>query len=184
MKIKLLDISIQFTNSMAEIEIHPFAAFIPQKATVLIIGTFPGREQTQADTEEEGWFYGAKRNQFWKIISAVYNTELLTKADKQNLFIKQGIGITDILLKVRRKNKNNLDENLEIIEYNDKVIKEILRKQNIITILFTSKYVGKLFSKLFPDIKDFEFLPSPSPRYARMTLAEKVKFYKEKLPQL
>ena len=168
---------------MNEIENHPFEPFIPENATVLIVGSFPGREQTQGYVDDEQWFYGAKRNQFWKIISAVYQTELLCKADKQNLFNKYGIGITDILLKVRRKNNSNLDDNLEIVEYNDKAIKEIFRKSNIKSIYFTSKFVGKHFNKLFPEIENVEFLPSPSPRYARMTKDDKTNYYKTKLPQ-
>jgi len=64
-----------------------------------------------------------------------------------------GIGITDILLKVRRKNNSNLDDNLEIIEYNDKAIKIILENSKIKSIFFTSKFVEKHFYKLFPDFK-------------------------------
>lgn len=168
---------------MNEIESHPFSPFIPDNATTLILGSFPGREQTQTESDNEQWFYGAKRNQFWKIISSVYNTDLLCKEDKQQLFKKFGIGITDILLKVRRTNNSNLDDNLEIVEYNDKAIKTILESSNIKSIFFTSKYVEKHFYKLFPDFKNAEYLPSPSPRYARMTKADKVNYYKSKLPK-
>lgn len=160
------------------IETHPFEPFIPDNATVLIIGSFPGKN-TQDD-----WYYGAKRNQFWKIISSVYNIELKSKADKQELFRKAGIGITDIILKVRRKDNGNLDTNLEIVEDNHIVIKSILEKNNIKAVYFTSKYVEKLFLNLFPEIKNTEYLPSPSPRYARMSKEEKISFYKIKLPSL
>lgn len=168
---------------MIEIEINPFPPFIPAIAKVLIIGSFPGREQTQGTIDAEQWFYGAKRNQFWKILSEVYQTELTSKAAKQNLFNKNGIGITDILLKIRRRNNSNLDNNLEIIEYNDKAICQILSQSTFSTILFTSKFVGKHFIRLFPEIKNIDFLPSPSPRYAQMKMSEKVHFYKQKLPQ-
>ncbi len=169
---------------MNEIEINPFKYFIPEKATVLIIGSFPGREQTQGINDEEQWFYGAKRNQFWKIISEVYQTELKSKAAKQNLFIQHGIGITDILLKVRRRNNSNLDDNLEILEFNDEAIRQILNQFTFSSILFTSRFVGKHFSKFFPEIRNKDYLPSPSPRYARMQMAEKIYHYKNKLPPL
>ena len=167
---------------MTAIENHPFEPFIPEHATVLIVGSFPGREQTQGNMDAEQWFYGAKRNQFWKIISAVYQTELLCKADKQNLFNKHGIGLTDILFKVRRKNNSNLDENLEIVEYNDAAIREIISKSNIKSIYFTSRFVEKHFKKQLPEINFGEYLPSPSPRYAGMNQADKIKYYKSKLP--
>jgi len=168
---------------MTAIQNHPFEPFIPEHATVLIVGSFPGREQTQGNIDAEQWFYGAKRNQFWKIISAVYQTDLLSKVDKQNLFIKHGIGLTDILFKVRRKNNSNLDENLEIVEYNDAAIREIISKSTIRSIYFTSRFVEKHFKKLLPEINFGEYLPSPSPRYAGLTQAEKIIFYKTKLPK-
>lgn len=165
------------------IEEHPFKPFIPENATVLIIGSFPGREQTQTKPNIEQWFYGAKRNQFWTIISTVYNVNLLNITEKQELFKEFGIGITDIILKARRRSNSNLDTNLEIIEFNDKAIKSILNNSNINTIFFTSKFVEKHFYKLFPEIKNAECLPSPSPRYARMSKAEKINHYKLKLPR-
>lgn len=167
---------------MSDIEINPFETFIPQNATVLIIGSFPGREQTQGIIDGEQWFYGAKRNQFWKILSEVYQIELATKSSKQNLFDHHGIGITDILLKIKRRNNSNLDDNLEIIEYNNLAIRQILNQFNFKSILFTSKFVGRHFSKLFPTIQNIDYLPSPSPRFARMSLSEKIKVYKNKLP--
>lgn len=167
---------------MNGIEINPFEPYIPNNASVLIIGSFPGREQTQVIPDSEQWFYGAKRNQFWKIISEVYQTELRSKSDKQNLFNKFGIGITDILLKVRRRENSNLDGNLEIIEYNDTAIREILLESTFKTIFFTSKFVGKHFIKLFPEIKNIDYLPSPSPRFATMKVVEKIETYKTKLP--
>ena len=168
---------------MEEIETHPFKAFIPEKVTVIIVGSFPGKEVTHKILSEEEWFYGSKRNQLWKIISGAYGTDLQTRTEKQNLFKKHGIGMVDIFLKVKRKEDNNMDSNLEIIEYNDKAIKSIIKNPSIKKIFFTSKFVEKTFLKLFPEIKIGECLPSPSPRYARMSMAEKINYYKLKLPK-
>ncbi|MGN6531438.1 MAG: uracil-DNA glycosylase family protein [Ginsengibacter sp.] len=168
---------------MEEIETHPYKAFIPKNVTAIIIGSFPGREVTHKVLTGDEWFYGAKRNQFWKIISGVYQTELITKAQKQDLFNKHGIGIVDIFLKIKRKENNNMDSNLEVIEFNDHAIKEILKNPNIKSIFFTSKFVEKAFLKLFPEIQIGQSLPSPSPRFARMSLAEKINYYKIKLPK-
>lgn len=170
-------------NNQEEIETHPFKAFIPKNVRVLIVGSFPGKEVTHKILSEDEWFYGSKRNQFWKIISGVYETNLETKAEKQNLFEKHGIGIVDIFLKVKRKGSNNMDSNLEIVKYNDEAIKEILKNKAIKTIFFTSKFVQKTFLSLFPEVKIGESLPSPSPRYAKMSLNEKINYYKLKLPE-
>lgn len=168
---------------MEEIEVHPFKAFIPKNATVIIVGSFPGKEITHKILSEDEWFYGTKRNQFWKIISGVYQIELNTKSEKQKLFTKHGIGIVDIFLRVKRKGDNNTDSNLEIVEYNDKAIKKILQNKNIQSIFFTSKFVEKSFFKLFPGTDNGKCLPSPSPRFARMSLAEKIKNYQQNLPK-
>lgn len=168
---------------MEEIEIHPFEAFIPKNTTVIIVGSFPGKEITHKILSEEEWFYGTKRNQFWKIISGVYQAELNTKSEKQRLFEKHGIGIADIFLRVKRKGNNNTDSNLEIVEYNVNAIKKNIQDKNIQSIFFTSKFVEKVFLKLFPETINGKCLPSPSPRFARMSLSEKIKIYRQNLPQ-
>ncbi len=168
---------------MEEVETHPFKAFIPENVTTIIVGSFPGREVTHKVLTEDEWFYGSKRNQFWKIISGVYETELINRKQKQNLFAKHGIGIVDIFLRIKRKGDNNMDSNLEVIEFNDKAIRIILQNPNIKSIFFTSKFVEKEFMKMFPEAKVGECLPSPSPRYARMSLQGKINDYKKKLPE-
>ena len=164
---------------MNEIEIHPFSPYIPDNAKTLIIGSFPGREQTQNATDANQWFYGARRNQFWIILSAVYNTELTTKEDKQKLFNKMGIGITDIFLRVRRKKESNSDKDLEIIENNEQALTLILQKNKINIILFTSKFVEDHFLTFFPDIKNYSCLLSPSPS-ANIPISKSSEFLKFK----
>lgn len=167
---------------MDEIETHPFKAYIPENASVVIIGSFPGREVTHKELSDDEWFYGSKRNQFWKIISGVYEIDLSSKKEKQDLFRKCGIGIADIFLKIRRTENNNMDSNLEVIEFNEKELTSIVRNPNIKKIFFTSRFVEKTFNKLFPKISIGECLPSPSPRYARMSQQDKINYYKLKLP--
>ena len=167
-----------------KIETHPFEPFIPPGIKYLIVGSFPGKGQTEVDVHSNYWFYGAKRNTFWKILEAVYNVSLEDKKSKQDLFIKTKMGIADIILKAVRKNNTNSDINLDIIEFNDIAIKQILESKNIITIFFTSKFVEKLFKKIFPQVCDTVVLPSPSPRFARMRLQEKINIYKSHLPTL
>lgn len=167
---------------MAEIETHPHKPFVPTKAEVLIVGTFPGKHNSSVQGKDE-WFYASKRNQFWNIIGGVYNVELHSTEEKKNLFTKHKIAIGDIFLKIRRKEDNNSDSSLEVIEYNDKALEVILKENEFSSILFTSKFVEKEFLKLFPHIKNGECLPSPSPRYARMSLSEKIDYYKNKLPE-
>ncbi len=126
----------------------------------------------------------SKANLFWKIIEQVYKTSLQGTTSKQNLFLKAKIGIVDIILKAIRTKNKNADTNLKIVELNYKAIKEIKSCNHIKTIYFTSKFVEKLFRKLFPDVNNTIVLPSPSPRYARISLPEKIKIYKKLMPKI
>lgn len=143
-------------------EEHPFKPFVPKNARILIIGSFPGMDQVKNKANSEEWFYTAKDNQFWTIISAVYENKLLTTESKKMLFEKEGIGITDIFLKIKRKVKSNLDKHLIVVEYNDQEIKAILESGKFDLILFTSRYVEKHFKIKFPEVSNSIALPSPS----------------------
>ena len=165
------------------IEFHPYETFVPANASVLIVGSFPGIRQTRKLNNFEEWFYSAERNQFWKIIEAVYKTSLQTINDRKQIFTEKGIAITDIILSASRRKEGNLDEDLCDVEFNKKAIRKILENPNIKKVFFTSKFVEKHFKELFPAYKNVEYLPSPSPRYARISLKEKIEVYKDKLPE-
>lgn len=167
---------------MSEIEVHPHKLFVPDNATVLILGTFPGKNNISVEGLDE-WFYATKRNQFWNIIQEVYNKSLTTTKEKKQLFSEKGIAIGDIFLKIKRTENNNSDSSLEVVEYNDKALKKIIESNNFKAIYCTSQFVEKEFKKLFPNMKIVESLPSPSPRAARMSLPEKIASYKMKLPE-
>lgn len=164
-----------------EIEIHPHQPFIPDPIHQLILGSFPGRPATLTTNKSDQWFYAAKRNQFWKIMAGVFGTPLPDQRAKEKLFTEQGIGMTDILWKIHRKKASNLDQDLEIIAFNQQAIEQILNAHPDIQVFFTSAFVEKHFRKLFPAFNATCRLPSPSPRYARLSLQEKIKQYKQLL---
>jgi len=136
------------------------------------------------------WFYANGRNQFWPIMQEVYRLELKTKKQKQELFVKLKMALADIILSCERRNNSNLDMILFNITNNTQVIKDILTKNKIKKIFFTSRYVESLFGKVFKDVNqvtneiELIYLPSPSPRYAAMSREEKIERYKELLPKL
>jgi len=165
------------------VERHPFTAFIPKKIRCLILGSFPGKEQTRGALDENAWFYGAPLNQFWRILAKAYGRELKTRADKQALFEEAGIGITDIFKSAIRTSGSNLDENLQIEEYNWDVVATILTKHKP-QVFCTSRFVEKEFKKQFPAYPAVDVLPSPSPRYFKLTIEQKAAVYKQKLPPL
>jgi hypoxanthine-DNA glycosylase len=175
------------------IETHPFGIFVPPAPRFLILGSFPGRQAlkgTSATDDSCDWFYGTKRNQFWPILEEVYGLELDGRAKRQELLTRLGIAMADIIYQCERRAGNNLDSNLTVITYNTGAIEELLSQHAIREVLFSSRFVEKTFKKLFGDIPNkcqsmrMFTLPSPSPRYAQMSRQDKVRKYRELLPNL
>jgi len=175
------------------IEIHPFDEFVPQNCKFLLLGSFVGRQAFRGSPDYDhsyDWYYGTRKNQFWPILEQVYGIPLGDKNSKQALFFKLKMAITDIVKQCERKEGNNLDTNLFNILYNVEAIRKILESYGIKKIYFTSRFVEKRFKSQFKDILkrypdiDLVTLPSPSPRYARISKEQKISLYRELLPIL
>jgi hypoxanthine-DNA glycosylase len=167
------------------LETHPFGDFVPNNPKYLLLGSF-----TTKPAEGYEWFYANGRNQFWPIMEAVFDTKLDTKEKQQHLFIQLNMALADIILSCERKGTSSLDMNLSNITFNTQGLNDILSKKKLECIFFTSRFVEKLFKKQFkeliqkhPDISLIT-LPSPSPRYAQMSKAQKIEEYKSLLPKL
>src|SRR3989344_5975106 len=157
------------------IEKHPFGNFVPKETRYLLLGSFAGRPINGYD-----WFYANGRNHFWPIMEAVYGTKLPTKGKKQELFKRLKIAISDVILSCERKANNNLDTNLTSMVFNTWAITNILRNKKVKIIFFSSRFAENLFKKHFKDVIlkypgiKLVTLPSPSPRYAKLSKLEKV----------
>jgi hypoxanthine-DNA glycosylase len=171
-------------------EFHPFEPFVPARPAVLVLGSFPGRESTQQQREGD-WFYGAVRNQFWQILSLAYGEKLTTRAEKEDLFRRAGIAMTDVIKSCVRRDNRNTDDNLIEKRYNLEAIDAILREGRIRRVLFTSKNVQREFEQNIEPylsaaargyLHEKDVLPSPSPLYQTLTVEQKAAIYQQKLP--
>jgi hypoxanthine-DNA glycosylase len=167
------------------IEVHPFKIFQPINFKYLLLGSFTTKAIGVENSYD--WYYGSKRNQFWQLIESTYNTKLPDTNSRKSLFEKLNIGIADIIYSCERKEGNSLDSNLINIVYNPQ-IEELISNPGLITIYFSSRFVENLFKKRYKSYLDIYptlnliTLPSPSPRYALLSKAEKIQRYKELLP--
>lgn len=167
------------------IEVHPFEIFLPTKFEYLLLGSFT-TNKVGLDCKYD-WYYGSKRNQFWSIIENTYNVKLPDIKSKKNLFEKLHLGIADIIYSCERKDGNSSDSNLINIVYNPKINK-LISVPSLKTLYFSSRYVEKLFKKVYKNNLDpfpklnLITLPSSSPRYALISKAEKIQLYKQLLP--
>lgn len=168
------------------VETHPFGDFVPNNACYLILGSFTGK----VENPSYDWFYGNGKNQFWYIVEKVYGKTLKDKKDKQKLFKRLGVAVSDIIYQCEREKGSNLDSNLTNIVYNIKGVEEIFKENRIRKIYFTSRFVEKKFKTIFKKLIQTDFnlqqitLPSPSPRYTAISKTKKVKQYKKLLPKL
>ncbi len=105
-----------------EIEIHPWEPFIPPKAKVLIMGTFPpGNHRWSMD-----FYYPNPQNDFWRIMGLIFlnNKDALFDKEKKcfrldevkALMTQHHIALNDTARKIRRLKGNASDKFLEILE--------------------------------------------------------------------
>lgn len=164
------------------IERHPFAPFVPPDCDTLILGSFPGRRSTDPAMRpvEDDWYYGAPRNQFWTLMSRVYDRELRTTRQKKDLLSQYRIGLGDLILSCERRDGKNTDRNLVRRIYNREALLDIFTSQPIRRVLCTGAGVRRDFLRLFKASlpADPIVLPSPSPLFCRLSLKEKAERYR------
>jgi hypoxanthine-DNA glycosylase len=166
---------------------NPFRVFCPPGARYLILGSFAAKDGKKG--VKYGWYYSNGRNQFWPILERIYKTELKTRRVQQELFRKLSIAIADIIYQCTRTKNSSLDVHLTDFVYNFSPIKKVLQTNHIKKIFFTSRFVEQQYRRRFkslivqfPNIKLIT-LPSPSPRYAVMNIAQKTEKYRQTLPK-
>lgn len=151
---------------------HPLEPVVFTNSKTLILGSFPSLKSF-----ENKFYYSHKRNQFWTILSTVYDLPTNTKDEKIELLKIAKIALWDMVASCERT--NSADSNLKNCIPND--IEEFLKGYlNIERIFFTGRTAEKLYIKHFRHLNvSTALLPSPSPAYATMKLEEKVERWKE-----
>ena len=170
--------SISIKNELLK---HPFEPIIDTNSKILILGTFPSIKSF-----ENEFYYGHPKNQFWKILSLIFNEKEPISIEEKKEFLKRHkIALWDSICECERSKGNSRDDNLKNIK--PCPIDKLLKKYpNIKKIAITSKLGEKVIKKYFKN-SPFSilhapiYLPSPSPLNARLNLQEKVKIWKELL---
>jgi TDG/mug DNA glycosylase family protein len=161
--------------------IHPFKPIIFENSETLILGTFPSIKSF-----ENNFYYSHPKNQFWDILSIIFNDKKPVSIEEKIEFLKKHkIALWDTICECKRKNGNSRDDNLEILKPCD--IENLLKiYPNIKKVAVTSRTAEKVIKKYFKNspfsiIHSPLYLPSPSPLNARLKLEEKAKIWKKLL---
>ena len=165
---------------MPEIIRHPYEPFLPEYATLLLIGSFPPLslvENLATGPKDLPFYYGSSRNQMWRIFEQLFQTSLLfNRADGtrdkdrslaaiQKTLREHNIAVCDIIKSCRRSRADSGDQHLMLIEAWN--IPAFLRERpSIRKLFFTGGKAEELSLRSFPELINFphQRLISSSPR--------------------
>lgn len=156
------------------IERHPYGLFLPKKPKSIIIGSFPigkfsnPKRHHEIKEHEMDFFFGGEKNLLWKLLGHCCGVELKTKQDVIKLLEQKGIAVGDVIVSCRRKEGRASDSDLYDIKWNKDLI-DVIKKNKIKRLYFTSMQVHKWFKRLFEIPQDIEVIQliSPSAQSAR-----------------
>jgi len=153
---------------------HPFEPIVFNDTKILILGSFPSIQSVKND-----FYYAHPRNQFWKILSAVFDYPINNRDQKIWLLKEAKLGLWDMIRSCSRE--NSLDSTLEDEVVND--IPALLEQYpSIESIAFTGRKSEALYRSHFEYLGlKTVYLPSPSAAYAKISLEEKITAYKKEL---
>lgn len=137
--------------------LHPYPPF-NLAATRLIIGSMPPyrfcHQEIPLKEGDVNFFYGSRANAFWKLLAEVFEEKFSYEntpqaiRDRQQLLLKNNLGMTDIIYSCIHQDGKSSDEDLKQIQYRDI---PILLEQNpqIDTLIYTSNFIKSNLYKAF-----------------------------------
>lgn len=133
---------------------YPFDPFCDENSEILILGSYPG-----PNSRNEGFYYADKRNQFWRLLSEIYNETIPESREEKESFLKRHhIALWDVCKEADVTNAN--DNSLICNEKNE--IKDLLEKcPNIKRILCAGRKAERLFRKYNKNL-EYKYIISSS----------------------
>lgn len=144
--------------------VHPIAPVFDEHSRILILGSFPS-----VKSREEMFFYGHPQNRFWRVLAAVFGTEVpRTIEEKMQFLLAHHIALWDVIASCEIC--GSADSSIKNAVPND--LSRILQTADIREIYVNGKTAEKYYRKYQRDIvgRDAICLPSTSPANAAWTL--------------
>ena len=143
---------------------HPIPPVYNNESKILILGSFPSVTSREAD-----FFYGHKQNRFWRVLAAVFNTDIPERIEEKKAFLlEHGIALWDVIGSCDITGSS--DSSIKNAVPNDVSI--ILDNADIKNIYVNRKTAMKYYNKYIRDKLNQEVicLPSTSPANATWSL--------------
>ncbi|WP_066221037.1 uracil-DNA glycosylase family protein [Formosa haliotis] len=123
---------------------HPYAPFIPENATKLIVGTLPPPRFSMGQLKpgDVNFCYGSIDGQLWPILDAIFQLNLKFEdtqeaiLQRKNFLKSRGIGICDIVESAERSKIDASDLGMQNITLRD-VVGYLKQYPKVDTLLFT-----------------------------------------------
>jgi TDG/mug DNA glycosylase family protein len=149
------------------------APVLDQHTRILLLGSFPGAASLAVQQ-----YYGHPQNQFWKLLSAVLNIDLVSQAYPERLktLLTQNLGLWDVIAACERS--GSLDSAIRNAKHNDFApLKK--RCPKLRRVCFNGKTSGKLEAVFAEAGFETLVLPSSSPAHATWSFAQKLEVWRE-----
>ncbi|MBR5515429.1 MAG: DNA-deoxyinosine glycosylase [Clostridia bacterium] len=146
--------------------VHPIPPVYNEYSTLLILGSFPS-----VKSREENFFYGHKKNRFWKVVSWVFDSEEPeTVEEKKAFLLEKRIALWDVIASCDIEGSS--DSSIKNVIPND--ISVILDSSKIKRIFVNGKAAEKYYNKYIMPCVGIKAicLPSTSPANAAWSLQE------------
>lgn len=151
---------------------HPIPPVYDGNSRILILGSFPSVASREAE-----FFYGHKQNRFWRVLAAVFDTDLPETTEEKKIFlIKHGIALWDVIGSCDITGSS--DSTIKNVVPND--ISIILESANIKNIYVNGKTALNYYNKYIRDKvnRDAVCLPSTSPANAAWSYEKLINAWK------
>ena len=154
-------------------KVHPFEPVYDENSEILILGSFPS-----VKSRENGFYYMHPQNRFWKVISAVFESEYPeTVGDKKKLLINNRIALWDVVKSCDISGSS--DSSIKNVKIND--IEGILKGSKIKRIFVNGRTVQKYYEKYAKCGLKAEYLPSTSPANNVFPLEKLIEIWKTEI---
>lgn len=143
---------------------HPIEPIYNENSRILILGSFPS-----VKSREEGFFYGHPQNRFWRVLAAIFQTEMPKSIEeKKNFLYNNKVAVWDVICSCDIIGSS--DSSIKNVVPND--LRQILEQADIEQIYVNGKTAKQLYDKyIYPQIKrEAICLPSTSPANAAWNL--------------
>ena len=152
---------------------HPIKPVYDKNSRILILGSFPSVKSREAN-----FFYGHPQNRFWKVLAAVFKTEVPgTVEEKRAFLLVHGVAVWDVIKSCDIVGSS--DSSIKNVVAND--LREILDAADIRQIFVNGKTAEQYYKKYIEKEigRKAICLPSTSPANAAWNVEKLVTEWKQ-----